>query len=129
MKLTTSLHLKLRLKPAFLVCFCYFWKDKSLLVTNLVIPEYLDQIPPWKEMKDAFSVNLLTERIWSNRGICKEVRFVPNTVGGIWAEMQTQEWKFCYFFPSFKLTQNCYINIFLFLENWQFNHKLCPPLS
>ena len=22
-----------------------------------------------------------------------------------------------------------YIRTFLFLENWQFNHKLCPPLS
>ena len=30
-------------------------------------------------------------------------------------------------FPALKLTQNYYC-IFFFLENWQFNHKLAPPL-
>ena len=31
-------------------------------------------------------------------------------------------------FPALKLTQLCFINlnIFFFLENWQFNHKLAP---
>ena len=41
-----SLYLKLPLKPAFFSVFCYFWKDISLLVLNLFISEYLDQIPP-----------------------------------------------------------------------------------
>ena len=46
--------------------------------------------------------------------------------------------KFCNFyahlnletvFPALKLTQICCININIsFLENWQFNHKLAPPL-
>ena len=31
----------------FVVCFCYFVKDKSLLTLNLFISERLDQIPPW----------------------------------------------------------------------------------
>ena len=34
--------------------FFFFWKGKSLLILNLFILEYLDQIPPWKEMKEAF---------------------------------------------------------------------------
>ena len=50
----------------FVVCFCYFWKDKPLLVLNLFTSEYLDQIPPWTEMKEAFSVKLQTE----NRRFC-----------------------------------------------------------
>ena len=52
------------MKPAFLVYFCYFWKDKSFLILNLFISEYLDQIPPWKENKDAFSVMLQTENLF-----------------------------------------------------------------
>ena len=46
--------------------------------------------------------------------------------------------KFCNFyphlsletvFPALKLTQICCINMnIFFLENWQFNHKLAPPL-
>ena len=32
-----------------------------MLVLNLFIPEYLDKILPWKEMKIAFSVRLQTE--------------------------------------------------------------------
>ena len=32
-------------------------------------------------------------------------------------------------FPALKLTQICCINMKIsFLENWQFNHKLTPPL-
>ena len=50
----------------FAVCFCYFWKDKSLVVLNLFIFEYLDQIPPWKEMIEPFSVKLQTK----NRCFC-----------------------------------------------------------
>ena len=45
------------------VCFCYFWKDKPLLALKLFISEYLDQIPPWKEMKEAFSVKLQSENL------------------------------------------------------------------
>ena len=44
-------------RQQFLVCFCYFRKVKSLLVLNLFISEYLDKIPPWKEMKLIFSVD------------------------------------------------------------------------
>ena len=46
--------------------------------------------------------------------------------------------KFCIFnpqlslekvFPALKLTQICCINMIIsFLENWEFNHKLTPPL-
>ena len=50
--------------------------------------------------------------------------------------MQLRVWGQCYprkilqFLPSFKLTQNCYINMnIFFLENWQFNHKLDHPFS
>ena len=33
-------------------------------------------------------------------------------------------------FPALKLTRNCYLNMNIsFLENWQFNRKLGPPLS
>ena len=39
---TASSYLKLPLKPSFLVCFCYFHKDKGLLVFNLFISEYLE---------------------------------------------------------------------------------------
>ena len=32
-------------------------------------------------------------------------------------------------FPALKLTQNYYLHNKMFsLENWQFNHKLAPPL-
>ena len=64
MKQTALLYLKFSLKPAFLVYFCYFWKDNSFLILNLFISEYLDQIPPWKENKDAFSVTLQTENLF-----------------------------------------------------------------
>ena len=51
----------------FLVCSCYFWKDKSFLVLNFFkLSEYLDQIPSWKEMKEASSVKLQNE----NRSYC-----------------------------------------------------------
>ena len=33
-------------KHTFLVCFCCFWKVKSLLVLNLFTSEYLDKILP-----------------------------------------------------------------------------------
>ena len=46
-----------------LVCFCYFWKDKPLLILNLFIFEYLDQIASWKEIKEAFSLKLQTENL------------------------------------------------------------------
>ena len=66
MKQTASFYLKLPLKPAFCRAFFvtsgkfkfYFWKDKSLLVLNLFIPEYLDRILPFKEIKEGFSVKL-----------------------------------------------------------------------
>ena len=48
----------------FVVCSGYFWKaDKPWLG---FISEHLDQIPPWTEMKEAFSVKLQTE----NRCFC-----------------------------------------------------------
>ena len=47
----------------FLVCFCYFWKVKSLLVLNLFISEYLGKILPRKEMKLTFSVKLQTKNL------------------------------------------------------------------
>ena len=52
-KETTSLYLKLLLKlPLFQCVFVIFGKiDKSSLILNLVIFEYLDQIFPWNEMK------------------------------------------------------------------------------
>ena len=47
-------------KPNFSLLF-NFWKDKSihdksLLILNLFIFEYLHQILPWKEIKETFSV-------------------------------------------------------------------------
>ena len=45
-KQTTSLYLKLPFKPTFLVCFCFFWKVKSLFISNLFISEYLDKNLP-----------------------------------------------------------------------------------
>ena len=39
-----------------------FWKVFSYF--KLIISEYLDQIPPWKEIKDAFSVKLQTESLF-----------------------------------------------------------------
>ena len=35
----------------------------SLLILNLCISEYLDKIPPWKKMKEVFSVKLQTENL------------------------------------------------------------------
>ena len=50
-----SSYLSLPSKPAFyLVYFLLFMEDKSLLILHLLIPEYLDEITPWKEMKEAF---------------------------------------------------------------------------
>ena len=49
-KQTTSIFMKLPLKPAFFSMLLLF-----LDVLNLFISEYLDQIPPWKEIKDALS--------------------------------------------------------------------------
>ena len=48
-------------KLHFVVWFCYFWKDEPLLLLNFFISEYLDQIPLWKEMKEALSVKPQTE--------------------------------------------------------------------
>ena len=45
----------------FVVWFYYLWKERPLLVLNLFIFEYLDQIPPRKEMKEAFPVKLQAE--------------------------------------------------------------------
>ena len=160
-KETASLYLKLPVKPAFFSVFLLFWIDKSLLVLNLFISEYLDKIPPWKEMKEVFSVKIQTEnccfgklnkaqaaqiknklkslstfmkisryipevktiwidqwlakyickleRIREKRGVGKKVRFVPNTVG--WSGRQHNPWKILQFLPSFKLTQNCFVNM------------------
>ena len=48
-----------------LVCFCHFWKDKPLLMSNLLfILEYLDQILSWKEIKEAFSIKIQTENLF-----------------------------------------------------------------
>ena len=59
----------------------------------------------------------MLEIIRTERGVGKQVRFVPNTGEGSGRQYN----------PS---KQNCYINKnFLLLEDWQFNHKLCPPLS
>ena len=46
-----------------LVCFRYFWKDKPLLILDLFISEYLDQIASWKEIKEAFSGKLEIENL------------------------------------------------------------------
>ena len=63
-------------------------------------------------IKDSQNIFFRTER-----GVGKQVRFVPNTGEGSGRQHN----------PS---KQNCYINkYFLLLEDWQFNHKLCPPLS
>ena len=49
----------------------------------------------------------------------------------------TATWKFCNLyqhlcfetiFPNLKMTENCYLQYIFFLENWQFNHRLTPPL-
>ena len=56
------LYLKMPLKSAFLIFF-FFWNDNSLLILKLFISEYLDLIPPWKEIKEAFSVNFHTENL------------------------------------------------------------------
>ena len=63
-KQTASLYLKLSLKLVFLVCFCYFGKDKSLLILNLFTSEYLDQIPPGNKTKKAFALKLQTENLF-----------------------------------------------------------------
>ena len=55
---------KLPLKPTFLLCFCYIGKDKSLLILNLFISKYLDQIFPWYEMKEVFLVQLQTGNLY-----------------------------------------------------------------
>ena len=55
---------KLSLKPAFLLCFCYIGKGKSLLILNLLISKYLDQISPWYEMKEVFLVQLQTGNLY-----------------------------------------------------------------
>ena len=62
MKQTASLYWSFLWNLHFM-CFCNFWKDNSLLIVNLYISEYLDQIRPWKEVKEAFSVKIQTENL------------------------------------------------------------------
>ena len=52
------------LKLHFVVCFCYFWKFKSLFLSNFFISEYLDKILPWKEKKLGFFVKPQTKYFW-----------------------------------------------------------------
>ena len=68
---TALLELKLTPKPALFL----FWKVFSYF--KLIISEYLDQIPPWKEIKDAFSVKLQTESLFSKDKI-KQNSGYPN---------------------------------------------------
>ena len=70
--------------------------------------------------------------------IILHIAFVP-TVNSWWFLGSTATGKFSILyshlcletvFLALKLTQDCYIhyNINIFLENWQCNHKLTPPL-
>ena len=52
---------------------------------------------------------LIIEKIPAKRGIWKKVRFVPNTAGGMGRGATSG--KFGKFFPSFRLTQNCYLDM------------------
>ena len=52
----------------------YFWKGKSLFILNLFISDYLDQIPPWKETKEEFSVTLQTENLLGKDSILRKIR-------------------------------------------------------
>ena len=123
-------------------------------ILKLCFSEYLDLIPPWKKMKEAFSVKFQNEnlyfclrqelkprlprwriwytyqehsecrslskkwkkkssfinnwkniiaywRIWARRGVCKQVWFVPNTVG--WSGRSGNPTEVFHFSPSFKL--------------------------
>ena len=58
-----SLYLKLPLNLNFICDSFYFWKNNYFLILNKFISEYLDQIPPWKEMKEVFSIKLQTENL------------------------------------------------------------------
>ena len=51
------------MKPAFFSLFLLFWKGKFLRNLNLFISEYLGQISPWKEMKEACPVKLQIENL------------------------------------------------------------------
>ena len=70
------------MKPAFLAGFCYFWKDKSFLILDLFISEYLDQILPWKELRETFSEKLQTGnlcffiKLKSNKNHAPQIRNV-----------------------------------------------------
>ena len=66
------------MKPALLVNFCYFWKDKSLLILSLFISEYLDQIPPYREMKEGLSVKLQNENMFLLKIKIKQNPGCPN---------------------------------------------------
>ena len=66
------------MKPALLVYFCYFWKDKSLLILSLFISEYLDQIPPYREMKEGLSVKLQNENMFLLKIKIKQNPGCPN---------------------------------------------------
>ena len=79
MKQTAFLYLELPFKPTFLVCFCYFWKVKSL---NLFIFEYLGKIFPWKgneigifsKAPDWIPLSLLKIKIKQNPG-CPDKKY------------------------------------------------------
>ena len=130
------------------MCFCYIWKDKSLLILNLFTSEYLDQIPLWKEIKEIFSVKLQTENLFLFKIIIKthasQIRdiMLGNKFGlfqvqleGVWGRDSSKN--ILKFLPTCKFgngisstdTKLFYNVHFSFLENWQFNHILGPPLS
>ena len=119
------------------MCFCYIWKDKSLLILNLFTSEYLDQIPLWKEIKEIFSVKLQTENLFLFKIIIKthasQIRdiMLGNKFGlfqiqleGVWGRYSYKNilkllptCKLETVFPALKLTQNCFtMFIFLFLK-------------
>ena len=77
MKQTGLFYLKLSLKPAFFSVFLLFL-ERSFLILNLLISEYLDQIPPWKEMKEALSVTLHTENLFLLKIKIKQNPSCPN---------------------------------------------------
>ena len=52
------------------MCFCYLWKGNFLLILNLFFSEYLDKIPPGKEMKEVFSVKLQTGSLCDRQNPC-----------------------------------------------------------
>ena len=59
------------LEVAFTPLNDFPWKDKSLLILNLFISEYLDQFYLWKEMKQVARISQIKDKMQSSNTLIR----------------------------------------------------------